>query len=469
MSGRVLGGAVVLAVLAGLPLPDRGEAMAEELPVVNGVRLIHEENEDLGMVSIEVVVEAGSIQDPPGREGLADMTAHMLLRGTKSRSYQEIMDEMNDLGASIEVVAQKEFMVVSGDFMPRYQDRYAALLADVLAHPTFPADEFEHERTLALEDIRNARNDDGELARHFFARFLYRGHPLGLPSRGYLATVGTLKPKDCRDFYRQHFRRGNVVVAVAGSIDRAGAEGLVRQVTAGLKRGGGARPELPPPPVVRGTHVLVVDKPERTQTQVIMGHPSLHWRDPDLFPLLIGNTAIGGTFTARLMNEIREKRGWSYGASSTLHVGRTMGTLSIGFFPANKDTLGSILVAQELFRDVVRDGLTDEEVAFAENHLANQFPFRLETARKRAGERLSDVLFDRPERYVQDYVANVRARKPSEVNAALKRWYHPDDMVIVVVGTASELLEDLKKIPGVAGIEVIPFDTDVFPAAPAAR
>jgi zinc protease len=461
-------GYILVAVCAAATLLPGGAAMAKGLPTVDGIRLIHVENPDLGIVSVEVVIEAGSLKDPPGKDGLADLTAHMMLRGTKKRTYQQIMDEVNDLGAGIDASAQKEFLTISGDFMPRHLDRFAAILADVVARPAFPADEFEHERGLALEDIRNVRNDDAELARHYFARFLYRGHPLGRPSHGYLATVGTLKPADCKDFYAAHVKRGNVIVLLAGSIDRAGAERFVHTLAAGIPAGPHEPSDVPPPPKVKGLSVLVVDKPARTQTQVAIGAPSLAWRDPDLFPMLVGNTAFGGTFTSRLMREIREKRGWSYGASSVINAGRTFGTWAIRFFPATKDTVPAIGVTLGLLREVREKGLDDAEVAFARDHIANQFPFRLETARKRADEQLADEVFARPAGYVDRYVDEVRRQPADAVNRALARWYTDRDLVIVVVGTAKDLVDDLRKLPGVTSVEVVPYDTDVFPAAPAA-
>jgi len=430
---------------------------------VDGVRLIHVAQPGLGIVQVEVVIESGSLQDPEGLEGLANLTASMLLRGTKTRSYRKIMGLVNDLGATVEAEAQKDAIVVAGDVMPRYLDRWAAVMADVLAHPTFPADAFRQERSLILEDIRNLRDDDAELARHFFARFLYRGHPLGRPTMGYAATVAKIQRKDCEAFYRGHVRKGNVVVVVAGDLDRAGAETLARTLTAGIPDGPRDVPALPTPPALKGLRVLIVDKPDRTQTQVALGHPSIAWRDPDLFPLLVGNTAMGGTFTSRLVREIREVRGWSYGVASSITAGRDFGTLVVHFFPNTKDTVPAIRLALDMLRDAAAHGLPEEEVAFARDHLANQFPFRVETSRKRADEVLADLLYDRPTGFLDGYIASVKAQDVGAVAAALHRQYRPDEAVIVVVGTAKDLVDDLKSIPGVSSIEVVPYTADALP------
>ncbi|NOZ00527.1 MAG: insulinase family protein [Deltaproteobacteria bacterium] len=238
---------------------------------------------------------------------------------------------------------------------------------------------------------------------------------------------------------------------------------------AGIPPGAHERKPMPPPPELHGIKILLVDKPDRTQTQVLMGRPSLSWKDPDLFPVLVGNTAFGGTFTSRLMREIREKRGWSYGVSSFITAGREFGTMAIRFFPANKDTVPAIRLTLDLLKDLVKKGLKDEETSYAENHIANQFPFRLETARKRAGEKLADELYSRPRNYIRDYVKNVRAQDTRTINAAMAKWFDPQGLAVVVVGSAKDLLDGLKKIPGVTGVEVHPYDVDMLPATPADR
>lgn len=434
--------------------------MAVAVRQVDGVRLVHAEDPDLGYVIVEVVVEAGALLDPPGREGLASLAASTLLRGTRNRTHQQIMDDVNDLGAGLDTTAQKETIAIVGDVMPRYLADWGAVVADLLAHPAFPADEVERERALVLEDLRNLRDDDGELAGHFFNRFLYRGHPLGRPTDGSLASVARLKAADCRAFHRAHVRRGNLIVLAAGAIDAAGADALVRRLVADVPEGRTERARMTVPPRVEGRRVLIVDKPGRTQCQVALGHPSISWRDPDLFPLLVGNTAFGGSFTSRLVREIREERGWSYGAGTAITAGREMGTFSARFFPATRDTVPAISLTLDLMARAASDGLDDEEVAFAKDALANQFPFAIETVAKRAFERLVDEVYDRPPEFTEAYVERVRALDAQAVNAALSRWYRPREVAIVVVGTARDLRDDLAALPGVSSVDVVPYTTD---------
>lgn len=140
--------------------------------------------------------------------------------------------------------------------------------------------------------------------------------------------------------------------------------------------------------------------------------------------------------------------------------GREFGTLAIRFFPASRDTAAAVRLALELVRDLNREGLSEEEVAFARNYLSNQFPFRIETARKRADEKLANLLYNRPADFIETYVQRVREQSVEVVNRAMARWYRSDDMVIVVVGTASDLESDLRALPGVRTVVIHPFDRD---------
>lgn len=444
-----------------------GVGMASEVKKVGEVRLIHVPDFGSGIVFVQVLFEAGSLFDPPGKEGLAYLTARALLRGTKSRTHEQIVDEVAYLGAELESTAQKEFFGLYGNFMPRFLERFAGLIAEILAEPTFPEEGFEQERSLVLEELTNLRDDDAELARYFYSRFLYKEHPLGRPTMGYMDTVRALTAADCRLFFGEHAKRGNLIVVLAGDIGEDEARRFVEKIAQGIRPGRVERKALPAPPEIEGLHVLIVDKPERTQTQVVMGHPTLGWRDPDLFPLFVGSTAFGGTFTSRLVREIRERRGWSYGVSAAIFGGKEFGTLSIRFFPASKDTVAAINLAIEMVREVAKNGLSEQEVDFARNHLVNQFPFRIETARKRADEMLADIIYGRPAAFIATYVEKVRKQKTAVVNRVLARALNPDGMVIVVVGTATDLLKDFKALPGLRSLLVQPYDKDRLEPQPA--
>lgn len=419
--------------------------------------LIHLEDPVINMVFVEVIIHGGSFHDPVGKEGLADLTALNLLRGTAKRSYSEVMDGFNDLGSCVDVASHREYITISGDFMPRYKDRFADVLGEVLSCPSFPAAEFRKEKALALEDIRNLINDDAELARHHFYRYLYGDRPAGRPSSGFSKSVSSITVGDCRDFYKTHFVSGNVIVVLSGAITRSEAEAFTAAITAGLPIGPAVLQPVLPDDSDHAGRILFVDKPGRNQAQVVMGHSSISWSCPELFGILVGNTAFGGTFTSRLVNEIREKRGWSYGVSSSILAGRDAGTLMMRFFPENRDVAKAVELASNMFSDCARSGLAPTEVEAAVKYLVRQYPFRIETVKKRADEILSDLVFNRPTGMMSRFVEMVSHETVQSVNQALALHFKPQQMVTVIVGTAADLMDDLAATFGRDTIDVIDF------------
>jgi len=433
----------------------RGYVPASDAPC-----LIHMEDNRFPLVFFEVLVFGGSYDDPPGLEGLADLTALNLLRGTTRRSHAEVMDGFNDLGASVDVTSHREYISISGDFMPRCMEPFTSLLCEVLSRPAFPVQEFRKERALALEDIRNLVNDDAELARQHFHRYIYGDRLDGRPSSGWFRTVSKISVQDCRDFYQGHFVSGNVAVVLAGAISRELADDFASRVVGSLRTGPSAVPPEVDDSPVNGGRILIVDKPGRNQAQVVMGHPSAGWNCADLFALLVGNTAFGGTFTSRLVDEIREKRGWSYGVSSSIFAGRTSGTLMMRFFPENRDLAPAIELVEKLFSSTAFGGLSADEVDAARKYLIRQYPFRIETVRKRADELVADLVFGRPAGVMSRFVELVSSQDGQAVNQSLGRHFRPADLSTVLVGTAAEIRRDLVALAGAGSVDTVDYRSE---------
>jgi zinc protease len=188
-----------------------------------------------------------------------------------------------------------------------------------------------------------------------------------------------------------------------------------------------------------------------------MGHTSISWASPDLFGLLVGNTAFGGTFTSRLVDEIREKRGWSYGVSSSISAGRDTGTLIMRFFPENRDVARAVELAARLFGECSKDGLTPSEVDAAVKNVVRQYPFRVETVKKRADEAVADLVFARPSGIISMLVKLVSSQTTESVNGALSRAFRPEDLATVIVGTSGALLDELAAVFGRNSIDVMDY------------
>jgi zinc protease len=210
-----------------------------------------------------------------------------------------------------------------------------------------------------------------------------------------------------------------------------------------------------------GRRLFFVDKPERTQTQIVIGSLGTHPRDPDHWALVAATAVFGGTFTSRMMREIRSKRGWSYGTSARLSIERRRHAFTMGAAPAAADCAPCVALELELLADLTQRGITPRELAFIKNYLIRSHAFEIDTAPKRLGQVLEAELLDLPADYHTGYLDHVRAVTLEEANLAVQRRLSADHLVVVVVGTASEILDGVKSaIHGLREHTVLPFDRD---------
>ena len=403
----------------------------------------------------------GTLADPPGKAGLAQLTARMLTRGAAGRTRATIADDIDTLGAAVDISAGRDNVTLWADGLSRNFHELEAILADVLRHPTFPVDELEKLKRETLAELAEVRDDDEALGQRFFARTLYGRHAYGRPGRGTEATLAAITRDDLVAFHAEQLRSDDALLGAAGDVDDAD---LARWDALLVAPRAAPLPPLPPiaPPVVeRGYRVVIVDKPDRTQTQVFIGHLALPAHHPDWTALHIGQTVFGGTFASRLTREIRERRGWSYGAYSALQSDQRLGTFTIRFYPADKDCRPALEVTDAMLHAFASEGPTADEIVAAQANLQNGHVFSIDTAPRRLSELASARLLGHDEGWVDNTVARLAATPPEAVVASVKRHLRPDDMTVVVVGTAKTLEPELSRWPPVASLEVVDWMTNL--------
>jgi zinc protease len=261
--------------------------------------------------------------------------------------------------------------------------------------------------------------------------------------------------------YSRVVRPENLVFAFSGDIDRAQAEELVAELCSHLELGPAPRDSVGEPAVIPGRRLVFVDKPDRTQTQILIGGLGTHPRDEDHLALHVANTVFGGTFTARLTQEVRAKRGWSYGAYSSLPIDRRRQAFSMWTFPKAEDAAPCIKLELELLHDLRSKGITKKELAWAKKYLVRSHAFALDTASKRVGLLLDSALYGLPPGYYENYVERVKAVSLEQANAAVKARLSEQDLLVTVVGTASQIFDGIKaSIPDLSSSEVVPYDAE---------
>lgn len=418
-----------------------------------------EPSHDLPLVSVAIAFRSGATHDPPGKEGLARITARMLRRGAVGLGAEAIEERIDTLGGELGADATHSASSLSFEVLKRGVEPFGDLVATLFGQPAFDQEELGRLLRESEADLIEARDNDRGLASRAFRRTLFRGHPYGRRVAGSIESLRTITRDDVVAFFQRHYTRENALVAVSGDATHGEAARLVERVLAGLPKGEPITDPVPPPERVPGRNLVLVDKAERTQTQMVIGGLGTHARDTDHIPLLVANTAFGGTFTSRLMQEIRAKRGWSYGAYSRVGFDREREAFTIWTAPAATDAAACLALQLEMLSAFIRDGVTDAELDSVKSYLVRSHAFEVDTAKKRVHQKLEAALFDLPKGYHADYVERVRAVDARAANAAVRERLSDRDLVVCVVASREDLATPLSEaLAPLASMTVVPTD-----------
>jgi zinc protease len=390
------------------------------------------------IVSMAIAFQSGSTHDPVGKEGLSRATARMLRRGCEGLSADEIEEEVDALGGEFGCDASTSATSAHAEVISRNLDPFVELISRVLGKPSFDEEESARFFREAKAEIVESRDNDRVLASRSFRRTLFEGHPYARRVAGTMQTLEVLRPSDMRAHFEQHMTRQNAVVAISGDVTDKVAHEIAERALSKLPEGKRVVDVVPEPAPSPGRRLVLVDKPDRTQTQMVVGWLGTHPSDQDHFAWIVGNTTFGGTFTSRLMQEIRAKRGWSYGANSRVGFDRHRDAFVIWSAPSRADAPACLELELELLEVLRRDGLTSEELTFTKNYLARSHAFEIDTARKRVHQRLEEALYDLPEGYHSTYLERLAKLELDEVNQALAKRTPFEDLVVAVVATDAD-------------------------------
>lgn len=430
----------------------------------NGLRVELVEDHRVPFITVMLGIKAGGAMEPADLKGLADLTAGMLTEGAGKLSSRDIAEEIDFIGGGLRGSADYDYTTVVASSLSRYKERLFALLSAVVLKPAFPDSELRLMKTNLLHELKVKRSQPEFLQDERFARVLFGDHPYSSvappPEDVERITVGNL-----REFYRRHYLPNDAVLVVVGDFQPAQMRRLVEQ---SLGRGWqpGSMPAQPTAslPARSGRRIYLVDRPGSVQSAVKVGNVSIKRADPDYFPFLVANQILGGGAHARLFLNVREQKGYTYGAYSGFAARRDAGA-----FAAKADvrtdvtspSLQEFLYEIERLRNV---RVTDRELEDARRYLAGSFQLGLETQAGLAQKLLERRVFDLPEDYLQSYADRVMAVTADDVRRVARRHIDYDGLTIVVVGDADKIKSDLEYF---APVSV--FDTDGRPRTPAGR
>jgi len=422
-----------------------------------GPVILVEPEHSLPLVHVGLMLRTGSIHDPRGLEGLTRMTARMLRMGTRQLSAQQVEERIDSLGAQLSVGCAPSYVQLSGVVVAHNLEPFFELVCQLVQSPAFRASDLSRAKRETVAELVGVVDDDRSLAARHFRAFALGKHPYARSVVGTTQSVRAISRAHVLAHYEKHFVRDNVIVSMAGAVQPERVQQLVTRHLA-MPKGKVPKLDAPETTFAKGRRLLIVDKPERTQTQIIVGTLGTHVLDPDHTALQVANVIFGGLFTARLTHEIRSVRGLSYGASSSLGHDRQRELWSMWTFPAAKDAKKCLELQLALYDDWVQNGVRPSELKRAKDFLVKSHAFEIDTAQKRLDQRIEAELFGLPADYFEGFVRRVQAVTRKDANAALQKRLSRRDLAITVVATASQLKKELSQIARLDDVKVVPFD-----------
>lgn len=411
------------------------------------------------IVHLELALINGSLRDPMGKDGVASLTLSMLLRGTRRRPAAEFHRALDGLGAEISLGKYKESMRIYGTVLADKLPEFMDLLDEALTEPAFDEGEFKKLKEQLHSSFKDELGSDDDIADRRFQEQLLWGNPYGRMTSGSLETLPNLQLEDLRAFHQAYFRQGDFVLGASGGFDAKFLERRLKEILAKLPDGSAGRLEAPAPSFKKARTLLLLDKPGRTQGQIIVGAPGVCFDDKDYFAMLIANHVFGGgSFSARLMKEVREKRGWSYGAYSFYRSGRKPLYFAMQSTPSNKDTIPALNLMVELMEDYAKNGITKAEFEFAKKSLVNQSAFLQDTVRKRLDNKITEEVLKLPKGFYDKYRDRLMSLTHAQVQGAIKRKVDPTRLFTVILGDADALAADVATLKGYTTIWKRKFD-----------
>ncbi|HJQ41050.1 MAG TPA: pitrilysin family protein [Thermoanaerobaculia bacterium] len=443
---------IVFPLLAQQTPPPPGTPRETKVPqpvektLANGLRVIVVPKPGLPLVAARLMIKTGAAADPKGRDGLAQLTATVLTKGTKTRTAEEIARGVEALGATMTADAAWDFTAIDVSVMSANLAKSLEYVADVSRNATFKGDELDRERARILDSLQVTLEEPASVAAIVASRLVYGDAPYAHNLAGLPATLQKIGRSDLVTFHRAYYRPNNAVLVFAGDVTAEDAFALAQKLFGGWARGaagfslpasGGLKPAAP--------RVVVIDMPEAGNTAVVIAGRGIRRSDPDFSKAIVANMVLGGGYSSRLNQEVRIKRGLSYGANSAFEP-----RADVGPFTATAQTKHESapelaqLMRSELDRLATTD-VPETELVPRKAAVIGGFAFSLETTAGIVNRMAALALYGQPLSEINQYVPKMQAVTPEEVRKFAGSHLASKDFSVILAGNAKEFLEPLQK------------------------
>lgn len=433
------------------PEPEKMKALSfpefKEFDLKNGLQAVVVEHHEQPVVSVYFVLRAGSALDPDGKSSLAEFTATMLNKGTKSKNSDQLAEWIESVGGDFNANATNDASIVYVDVLSEYLDVAYQFLAEVMLTPTFPEDELETERKRVKTALEFQLSDAQSMADRHFNEVVYGNHPYAV--QPVVETVEAVSRDDLAAFHKRNYVANNAMLFVVGDVNPKQVKKDVEKYFGKWAGGTPDKVEFPEPPERTARNISLYHRPNSVQTNIYLGQTGVRPDDPDWPALTVGNRILGDGATGRLFMILREEKGWTYGAYSNFSK-----PVDVGYFraTANVRTEVSDSALTEMMHQIdrmVEEPVSEEELAAAKSYLVGNFPTTIETPGQIASQIGTAMLLGLEKKSIEEYRKKIAKVTIEDVQTVMARHVQPDRLAMVLVGDATQVKDMVEPIASV--------------------
>jgi predicted Zn-dependent peptidase len=440
------------------PTPSLQVNAIQKFTLSNGLIVVVYEKNEVPIIQMNLVIKAGSVDEPSDKLGLSGLTANMMDEGAAGKSALQLSDEIDFLGTSISVSGGLHTSMVAMRSTTSKFDASMKLFSDIVLRPDFPESELARLQKQYLTSLYQAYDRPQAIAAAASSQLVFsKEHPYGRTTIGTEASIKSLTVSDLKNFYSTYYKPNNALLVVVGDVK---ANEIVAQLEKSL--GGWQKGTVQPAVVakskqVKGRTLYLIDKPEAAQSVIRISRVGAERSSEDYFPLLVMNTILGGSFTSRLNQNLREKNGYSYGAGSGFSF-----RPSAGPFTASSDVQTDVTdkATKEFIKELdgISKPVSDVELSKAKNYIALGYPDNFSNVGSIASQIAEMMLYNLPESYFNDYIGKVLAVKKEDVRRVAKKYIDADNLAIIIVGDKAKVEKGLLQTKIGKVVNLVPTD-----------
>ncbi|MGC2467066.1 MAG: pitrilysin family protein [Candidatus Acidiferrum sp.] len=417
----------------------------EKVVLKNGLTVLLMEKRGVPLIDVFALVKTGAAADPAGEEGLASVTASLLRKGTKTRTAQQFAADFDYIGGSFDADAAADFTYISAEFMTKDLARGLELFSDAVLHPTFPQSEADKVLAQGIDGVKASKDDPQSVLGLYYQGYLYGAHAYGRPPQGDELSLKRIQRDSIVKFYDANFSPGNTILGIAGEFDAVEMRKQLAETLGSWPAHAVANSPIPASPPEKGKRLLLIDKPDATQTYFAIGNIGTAVNDPDRVAIRVVNTIFGGRFTSELNEALRVESGYTYGAGSFFDSHKAPGPFEIYSFTKNETTTPAIDLALQVLQKLHKDGVTEEQLNSAKSYIKGQYPPTIETSGQLVRRIVSNEFYGLGDDEVNQLEARVDAVTPAIAKQVIEKHFPMDNLVFVLIGKASAIGPAVKK------------------------